>query len=147
MIRKWSMVGPAVALSALMGAAALADTPAETIAARRAGYKHIDAIAKSLYDAGSPADVAPFAPKVAEISAWLQKIPTLFPPGTDVGDTKAKPEVWSDPEGFKTAQQRAVAQVTKLQQVVAANDTADFAAQVKALATACSACHRQFRSR
>src|ERR1043165_7954145 len=52
-----------------------------------------------ILEAGGPvADMAAPAAKLHEDSL---KIPTLFPAGSDQGDTKAKPEIWASMADFE----------------------------------------------
>src|SRR5437016_12359478 len=74
----------------------------------------------------------------------LEKIATLFPPGSDKGppETFAKAEIWTDPEGFKAAGDAAY----KAAKAVAdSTDEASFKAAVPALGESCGGCHKKFR--
>jgi len=74
----------------------------------------------------------------------LEKIATLFPPGSDKGppETFAKAEIWTDPEGFKAAGDAAY----KAAKAIAdSTDEASFKAAVPALGEACGGCHKTFR--
>ena len=47
-------------------------------------------------------DVKPLEVPAKAIAKWTAVIPTLFPKGTETGgNTKALPEIWSDPAGFQ----------------------------------------------
>jgi cytochrome c556 len=75
----------------------------------------------------------------------LEKLATLFPPGSDAGppETYAKAEIWTDPEGFKAAGDAAY----KAAKAVAdSTDEASFKAAVPALGESCGGCHKKFRS-
>lgn len=128
-------------------AAALAATPDEIIAERRAGYKHIGDNFKAMKDAvEGGADVAPLAGRAQEVADWAARIPSLFPPGTETGGgTHAKPEIWSDRAGFEAASRDLLAAATKLQKAAASGDKAAFAEQFKATGATCGACHRTYR--
>ncbi|HEY1932037.1 MAG TPA: cytochrome c [Acetobacteraceae bacterium] len=83
----------------------------------------------------------------AALARWMHQFPTLFPPGSDKGDnTKAKPEIWSDPAGFNKAADDFVAQANKLVMLAKADDAASMPAQVKAVGAACVACHKKFKT-
>jgi cytochrome c556 len=82
----------------------------------------------------------------AAMARWMEQYPTLFPPGSDKGDnTKAKPDIWSDPAGFKKAADDLVAAANKLAMLAKADDAAAIPAQVKVVGAACIACHRKFK--
>lgn len=71
-----------------------------------------------------------------------------FPEGTDTGDTKASPKIWSDRAGFD-------AELAKFQAAVAAAreasgregpaDQAAFAAAIQPVLGTCRACHEGYR--
>ena len=126
---------------------ALAATPEQIIAERRAGYKHMGENFKAMkeaIDAGAP--VQPLAVKAAEIVTWAKQIPTMFPPGTETGGgTHAKPAVWSDRPGFDEHAQQLQAEAAKLEQAAQSGDRAAFAAQWKATGRVCGECHQTYR--
>ena len=74
----------------------------------------------------------------------LEKIASLFPPGSDKGppETFAKTEIWTDPEGFKAAGEAAY---TAAKAVADSTDEASFKAAVPALGKACGECHEKYR--
>ena len=133
---------------ALLGTVwALAATPEQIIADRRAGYKHMGENFKAMKEAvDSGADVQPLATRAAEILAWAQKIPTMFPPGTETGGgTHAKPEIWSNRADFDQRAQALQAAAAKLETAAQSGDKAAFAAQFKATAQVCGGCHKNYR--
>lgn len=92
----------------------------------------------------------PFEAKVAaeqiEIVAMLNKLQFVaFIDGADKGDTRAKPEVWSQKDKFKAAVTKSEEDIAKL---VAAGKTGDFEqfkAAVGAVGQSCKGCHDEFR--
>ena len=56
--------------------------------------------------------------------------------------TKAKPEIWTDKDGFKAAGGKAFEAMTALR---AAADEASFKAALPAVADGCNGCHEKFR--
>jgi cytochrome c556 len=141
----WLGVAAAVAVVS----AGLAATPDEVIAARRAGYKHIGEVAKAM-KAGveSGADVTQFAAGAGDIAAWADKIPTMFPPGTETGGgTHALPTVWSERPEFDKLAAKLKVEATKLQTVAATGDKAAFLAQFKATGAVCGECHHTYRAK
>jgi cytochrome c556 len=142
-------LGAAAAVAVMAAVAGYAATPEEVIAERRAGYKHIGEVAKAMKEGTeSGADVAQFAAGAGDIAAWADKIPTLFPPGTETGGgTHALPPVWDDRPGFEKLAARLKVEATKLQQVAATGDKAAFLAQFKATGAVCGECHHTYRAK
>lgn len=66
--------------------------------------------------------------------------------GTDSGaDTRALPEIWSQPDKFKSAQERLTSETAKLVQAAKSGDAGQLKQQFGATAKACSNCHDDFR--
>ena len=128
---------------------ALAATPEEIIADRRANYKHMGENFKAMKDTiDAGADVRPMAARAAGIAAWAQRIPTVFPPGTETGGgTHARPEVWSDRENFVRYAGELQAAALKLEAAAQSGDKAAFATQWKATGQVCGTCHQTYRAR
>ncbi|MBS0319764.1 MAG: cytochrome c [Proteobacteria bacterium] len=71
-----------------------------------------------------------------------------FGPGTDQGaPTKARPEIWKDPEKFKSLQNDLMAATAKLAASAKSGDVAQWKGDFSAVADACRNCHRSFRAR
>ena len=91
------------------------------------------------YDAKAAADNA-------DVIAAVAKLPwTAFGEGTDMGETRAKPEIWKESARFKEASEKAQAELVK---VVAAAKTGNLDALKTAVGPAgssCKACHDHFR--
>ena len=131
-----------------MGAATAALAQGDIIAARRAGLKrmndHMTAM-KPVADArGSGAQ---FNATIEEMIAFYQGLPARFPAGTESGDTKAQPAVWSDPVGFSGAAAAAVEKLQALRTAAAGGDGAAFQAAFQAVGPTCGGCHRTYRAR
>lgn len=86
--------------------------------------------------------------KHASIVAFVSKLPIEgFVPGTDTGDTKAKPEVWQDMDDFKAKMDKMNQETGKLSQVAQTGDFEALKAQVGETGKACKACHDKFRNK
>ena len=83
----------------------------------------------------------------ADIVAMMSKLPyTAFIEGTDkIANTRAKPEVWSEADKFKTAANKMQEEVAKLQAVAKGGSLDQLKAQFGATAQSCKACHDNFR--
>lgn len=95
---------------------------------------------------------APFDAKVAaesaDIVANLSKLPWAgFGEGTDLGETKAKPEIWKQAAKFKEAADKFQQEAIKLQAAAKGGKEADIKAAFTATAGTCKGCHDDFRNK
>ncbi|MGD9510887.1 MAG: cytochrome c [Geminicoccaceae bacterium] len=94
---------------------------------------------------GTLADVVAAA---QAIEAGDAKIPSMFPQGTNAGDSEALPVIW---EQWSTFEQRATNMgqlAAKLEQAAASGDQAATLAAFAALGkNGCSGCHETFRQK
>jgi cytochrome c556 len=77
----------------------------------------------------------------------LSKMPWEgFVPGTEnIGNTKAKPEIWSQNAKFKDAAAKMEAEMVKLAAAANAGNEAEFKKQFGVVGGTCKACHDDFR--
>jgi cytochrome c556 len=89
------------------------------------------------------------AVKRAETVALVSHLPWEgFAKGTESGgDTRALPEVWAQPDKFKTNQERLESETAKLVQAAKSGDPGQLKSQFGATAKACSICHDDFRKK
>ena len=93
-------------------------------------------------------DVKPIENPARGMARWAALIPSMFPKGSEKGgDTKALPEIWSDPAGFKKAADEFAAASIKLADAAKAGDADAVAAATKAVGDSCGACHKAFRAK
>ena len=140
-----------IALATAIGFAAVAglsQAQTDVIKQRQADMKANGASMKAIngiLEANGPAaDVAAEATKIHEKAMELA---TLFPAGSDQGDTKAKPEVWQNPDDF-TVHLKAL-QDESAMLVTAANggDMAAVKAQYDKLGGTCGSCHKIYKAK
>ena len=94
-----------------------------------------------------PFDAAEAA-RVANVIATLAPVfATGFPAGTDQGDTRARPEIWSQPDKFKQLMDRYAAEANKTLDAAKSGNADNFRTQVGNLSKACDACHDDFRKK
>jgi cytochrome c556 len=138
----------AAILPALAAAPAGGPSAEQVIAARQAAFDMSAAtfggMAKAAKDGAAAKDLGFQAHGLAK---WAHALPGLFPANSGSGNTKAKPEVWSDAAGFAKAAANYAAASDKLAQLSEANDTAGFTAQIGEVKKACDACHQDYRQR
>jgi cytochrome c556 len=97
------------------------------------------ATGKVPFDAKAVADNA----ATAEI---LSKLPwAAFGEGTDKGDTKAKPEIWSDRAKFNDYAEKMQSEMVKLSALAKTGNQENIKAAVAAVGSNCKGCHDAFR--
>jgi cytochrome c556 len=102
--------------------------------------------------AGMAAGKVPFDAKIAADSAnvaeFVSKLPWAgFGPGTDKGETKAKPEIWTEKIKFDDAANKLQIEMTKLAAAAKTGNMDNIKAAVNATGGACKACHDDFRAK
>ena len=91
-------------------------------------------------------DAAQAAKAMNTIVSDIETFPTLFPEGSDVGDTKASPEIWTNNEEFKALAAK-LATDAKAAAEAAGQGLGAFKTAFAAVGADCGACHKQFRLR
>lgn len=122
-------------------------SPADALKIRQAGMKATGANAgaiKKALEAG--ADLTPLAAKAQAIVDWAHRIPTMFPPGSDAGKTRALPAIWSSKADFDKHAADLAAAATRLEAALKANDATAAKAAFRATGATCGACHRGYRT-
>lgn len=81
-----------------------------------------------------------------EVANTMAKLPfTAFGPGTDAGDTRAKPNIWSDNVKFTAAANKMVEEMGKLNTAAKSGNLDQIKAAFGPVGGACKACHDDFR--
>ena len=84
----------------------------------------------------------------AEIVTTMSKLPFAgFIDGTDKGNTKAKPEIWSEAEKFRAAAQKMQDEVGKLSAAAKTGNQDQIKAAFGAAGDTCKACHDNYRNK
>jgi len=138
-----------VATLGLVVMAGTAFGQADVIADRRAGLKrmgqHTEAI-KPVVDAKG--DVKPLEARIDDMIAFYRTLPSRFPPGSGVGDTKALPAIWEDFPRFERANAALLGQLDVLKAAAAKGDVEAFGAAYAVTGRQyCGGCHQPFRAR
>jgi cytochrome c556 len=135
----------AVAALALAGTAAFADPVADRQALMKANGKAMGAIVP-MTKGEKPFDAAVVLDALQTINNDAQKldVATLFPAGTDQGDTEASPKIWEDMAGFQAKVDKFKADAAA---AVAAppQDVEALKATLGAVGSNCGGCHETFR--
>lgn len=152
MKKAWAVMGVFVTAAAVSFTAGVgAQTkPEDAIKLRKAAFALMG------YNFGSLAAMAqdkkPYnkdeAVRNAEAVAMLGRMPLEhFGAGTDKGDTKAKPEIWSQMDKFRGLMNKMNEESTKLAAVVKNGDLAALKAQFGETGKTCKACHDDYRAK
>jgi cytochrome c556 len=138
-----------VAASAVMTTAVAQSLKPETqLKLRKAAYTMMG------YSFGSLASMAegkrPYskddAIRYADLLVQVSTVPRLFfGEGTDKGETRAKPEIWTNRKDFDSKMDNMVNEVAKLPQVARNGDVEALKAAVKKVDDTCDSCHTDYR--
>jgi cytochrome c556 len=130
------------------GVAGLSQAQTDVIKQRQADMKANGASMKAINGIleanGSAAEVAAEATK---INAKAMEIATLFPAGSDQGDTKAKPEIWLNPDDFSTKLKALQDESAMLVTTAGGGDMAAVKAQYEKLGGTCGGCHKVYKNK
>lgn len=151
MIRKF--VAGALALGLTVGltggTAYVAYAQADVIKARQDNRKEITRIGGReirplVTDNGSLTEIATKADRLVELH---KAFATMFPPGSDKGDTLAAPAIWTDRAGFDAINNKVVDAATKMAALARSGDRAGVGEQFKAMAGTCGECHQKYTTK
>jgi cytochrome c556 len=141
--------GRAVALVAAMalGAVGVAASSTDAIKSRQHAMESISDALRALAAIAkgeAPFDAAVVKEKATAIENHLQEASTLFPEGSGEGnvETWAKPEIWSDHEGFVAKLKEAQSAAGALQSV---SVEPAFRPAFGKLGNSCKGCHQTYR--
>ncbi|HEX4779113.1 MAG TPA: cytochrome c [Usitatibacter sp.] len=86
------------------------------------------------------------ATQLADLLAQVSMVPRhFFGDGTDKGETRAKPEIWTQRGDFDAKMDKMVSEAAKLPAVARSGDEAALKRQAKVVGEACGSCHDDFR--
>lgn len=137
-----------IGLIAAGPAAAQFQKPEDAIKYRKAAFTvmatHFGRIA-AMANGKVPFDAAA-AQANAEIVTTMSKLPfPAFVEGTGSGDTKAKPEIWTEQDKFKAAAGKMQDEVVKLNAATKTGNIDQIKAAVGDVGKSCKACHDNYR--
>jgi cytochrome c556 len=134
----------AIASAVLVGGAVGQDDP---IAARQAIMKANNSATRDAFGMASgktPYDAAAAAAHMSKIASDMETFVTLFPEGSDQGDTEASPAIWQNIDDFKALAAKLAAD-TKAAADAAPGGIEAFKAALNAVGGDCQACHQKYR--
>lgn len=144
----------AVALLAVAAALAVDASaqvkPEDQIKLRKSAYALMDYNLASL--GAMVQDKKPYnrdeAIRNADFVAMLAPVPkAFFGKGTEKGETKAKPEIWTKRDDFESKMNKMIEESSKLKLVANNGDLAALKKQVADTGSACKACHDDYRGK
>lgn len=93
-----------------------------------------------------PFDKAALATSAEAVELMGRLAVDYFPPGSDQGSTKAKPEIWKETPRFKQMAQASQGEAAKLKAAVHGGDIDAIKAAYGAVSKSCKACHEAYRA-
>jgi cytochrome c556 len=139
-----ALLGAAIALPA----AAQFAKPEDAIKYRKAAFTvmaaHFGRVA-GMANGKIPFD-AKLAAENAEIATMISKLPYAgFVPGSDKGDTKAEPKIWSEMDKFNAAATKMQDEMAKLNVAAKGGNLDAIKAAAGETGKSCKACHDNYR--
>ena len=141
-----------VAVAAICGVAyAQRPNAAAIIQARQGNYRQIASALKGIIDqvhSGSP-DFAQIRPRAALLADRSVRVLGWFPHGTGAEAgvrTRAKPDIWANPTGFRNAGAAFVVAARALNSAAQSGDIGQVRAALPGVTRACGGCHDTFRA-
>ncbi len=85
---------------------------------------------------------------LASLEKLFSEVNSLFPEGSDFGDTKAKPAVWDNPQKFSETVKKSQQALTEFKQVVDSGDMNKARSAFKNFGrSSCGSCHKSFKEK
>ncbi|MFZ2650314.1 MAG: cytochrome c [Burkholderiaceae bacterium] len=137
-----------LALATALPAAAQFAKPEDAIKYRKAVFtvmaSHFGRVA-AMANGKAPFD-AKVAADSAEIALSMSKLPYVaFLPGTDKGETRAKPEIWTDWDKVKGLAEKMQEEMVKFNMAAKTGNIDTIKAAAGETGKACKACHDNYR--
>lgn len=135
-------------LAFALPAAAQFAKPEDAIKYRKAGMTMMAAHFGRV--AGMAQGRIPFDAKVAaenaEVAMMLSKLPYAgFGPGTDKGETRAKPEIWAEMDKFNAGAKKMQDEMAKLNVAAKSGNLDAIKAAAGEVGKSCKGCHDEYR--
>ena len=146
-MRTTGRVSIAAAILALGVSVALAASGADAIKARRALMKENGEATKAVVAMlkGAPFDLAAVQKALKTYDNAAEKMPALFPPDSQTGDTHALPAIWTDTADFDARFKKLGADSTAA--LASITDAASFKSEIMTVLKNCQGCHEKYRAK
>lgn len=140
------MIRTLLAVTALAVGLTAAIAQSDIIKERQALMKRSGAQAKigaQMARGRMPFDMEKVQAMYAAFEDKANKLPNLFPEGSDTGDTSASPAIWEKPDEFKAAIDKFAADIAAAK--ASTKDLESFRKAFPMVAKNCGGCHESFR--
>lgn len=145
-MKKLALLAAAAVAFSTAAVTAHADETNPAIVHRQAIYKivagHMQDLKAGLLLKGGSENLAWNADAIVDA---FKHMGNAYPAGSDKGETKADPAIWSEPAKFQEAGKKAFGAAMALAEATKSGDQAKSIDAFKALGGACKACHQDFR--
>jgi cytochrome c556 len=118
---------------------------ADPIADRKENFRNNVKSLKLIQPALAAGDMDVISVEANRIADWAKVMPDYFPEGSDMGDTKARPEIWKNWADFTAKAEANHDAAVTLADLAAAGDTDALPMAMKALSDTCGACHKLYK--
>lgn len=146
MNRRWAVAVAAVSFSAIAATAVVAQS--DVIKQRQTLLKQFGDVTKpvgGMLRGSVPFDLATVQAALDIYAKNAKVLPTLFPVGSDTGDTEALPTVWSKNAEFVALYAKLGSDATAARTAI--TDEASFKANFPGVVKNCGTCHDTFRKK
>lgn len=143
-------IAAVAALCATSGVASAQQKPEDVIKFRKALYTVVgwhNGQMGRMVKGQQPFDQNIFVRNSTTIHQLSMVAPQAFAPGSEKGDTRAKPEIWLEQDKFNAAMERFQSEAAKMVEVSKQGNADQIKNQFGALAKSCSNCHDNFRTK
>lgn len=152
-MNKFTKVGATIALASALAVPAIAHIEkAEPMQSLRQSYFALLGMTfgpmGEMMKGNIPWDTEKFAAMAADVGAIAPfTVERAFGPGTEMGTTRAKPEIWDDMDDFKGKLSDFREAAAKLAEAGASGDANAMKAAFGATGKTCKACHDEYKSK
>ena len=119
---------------------------ADVIAERRANFKANAAAMKTIRAALGANDFETVVTQATTIAKWAKAMPNYFPANSDMGDTKARTDIWMDFDAFKLSASKNEKAALELINTANKGDMSSTINAVKQLGRSCKSSHNNFKN-
>jgi cytochrome c556 len=150
MVRLAGVHSPGIPRLGLIACLSLALGGAGALNAVKARQENFGVLSRNMQEVvkglGNGVPIAEMRPSILAAQVALDRIPSLFPAGSDDDRTRALPLIWSEPALFNETYEAAARRMDELVAASQGSDRDAFGSAVGRMAAACGTCHGKFRS-